>query len=103
MVEPVERLEEVLLDNSRPKRTTRIGTLASSPVRQALTAFLRENQNVFAWSHEDMPEINPSVIVHKLSVSPSFSPILQKKQVFAQERDKAIVDEVRKLQEADFI
>ena len=43
MVEPVERLEEVLLDNSRPEPTTRVGTLASSPVRQALTAFLREN------------------------------------------------------------
>ena len=43
IVEPVEGLEEILLDNSRPERTTRIGTLASPPVRQALMAFLREN------------------------------------------------------------
>ena len=43
VVEPVEGLEEILLDNSRPERTTRIGTLASPPVRQALMAFLREN------------------------------------------------------------
>ena len=43
------------------------------------------------------------IIVHKLNVSPSFSPIQQKKRVFAQERDKAIVDEICKLQEADFI
>ena len=42
-IEPVEMLEEVLLDHSRPKQTTRIGTLASQPVRQALTTFLREN------------------------------------------------------------
>ena len=33
VVELVEGLEEILLDNSRPKRTTRIGTLASSPIR----------------------------------------------------------------------
>ena len=43
------------------------------------------------------------IIVHKLNVSPSFSPILQKKRVFAQERDKAIAEEVHKLQEAGFI
>ena len=50
-----------------------------------------------------MPGINPSVIIHKLNVSPSFSLIRQKKRVFAQEQDKAIVEEVRKLLEADFI
>ena len=47
--------------------------------------------------------IDPLIIVHKLNVSPSFSPARQKKRVFAQERDKAIVKEVQKLQEADFI
>ena len=39
VVEPVEGLEEVLLDDSRPDCTTRIGTLTSSPIRQALTTF----------------------------------------------------------------
>ncbi|XP_050249069.1 uncharacterized protein LOC126696355 [Quercus robur] len=71
----VEELKEVLLDDARPERTTRIGTLASRLVRQALTAFLKANQDVFAWSHEDMLGIDPSIIVHKLNVSPSFSPI----------------------------
>ena len=75
----VEELEEVTLDNSMLERTTKIGTLAYWPVRQALTVFLRDNQDVIAWSHEDMPGINPSVIVHRLNVSPSFSPIWQKK------------------------
>ena len=42
-IEPVEELEEVPLDDSRPERMTRIGTLASWPVRYALTTFLREN------------------------------------------------------------
>ena len=103
IAEPIEELKEVTLDNLRPEQTTRIGTLASWPVRQALTAFLRDNQDMFAWSHEDRPGIDPSVIVYRLNVSPSFSTIQQKKQVFAQERDKAIAKEVRKLLEADFI
>ena len=61
------------------------------------------NQDVFAWSHEDMPGINPLVIVHRLNVNSASSPIRQKKRVFAQERDKAIAEEVKKLLEADFI
>ena len=79
VTEPIEELEEVPLDNSRPKQTIRIGTLASQPVRQALTTFLRENQDFFSWSHEKMPGIDPSIIVHRLNVSPSFSPIRKKK------------------------
>ena len=43
VVEPAEGLEEILLNNTRPEQTTRIGTLASPPIRQALTTFLREN------------------------------------------------------------
>ena len=50
-----------------------------------------------------MQGIDPSIIVHKLNISPSFSPVRQKKRVFTQKRDKAIVEEVHKLQEADFI
>ena len=50
-----------------------------------------------------MPGINPSVMVHRLNMLPTFPPIRQKKRVFTQERDQAIAEEVRKLQEADFI
>ena len=76
---PVEKLEEVFLDDSNHEWTTKIGTLASPAIRQELTTFLRSNRDVFAWTHEDIPGIDPSVIVHRLNVSPSFPPIRQKK------------------------
>ena len=80
-----------------------MGTLASPMVRQDLASFLRMNQDVFAWSHEDMPGIDLSIIVHRLNVNPDSSPVRQKKRVFTQERDKAVAEEVRKLLEAGFI
>ena len=46
--EPVEKLEEILLDDSKLDRTTKIGTPANLAVRQALTTFLRNNRDVFA-------------------------------------------------------
>ena len=83
MAKLMEELEEVVLDESRPEQTTRMGTLASPMIRQDLVVFLRMNQDVFAWSHEDMPGIDSSVIVHRLNVNPASSPIRQKKRVFA--------------------
>ena len=50
-----------------------------------------------------MPGIDPSIIVHKLNVSPSSPPIRQRKRVFIQEIDKAIAEKVQKLLDADFI
>ena len=85
VAELVERLEEVLLDDSKPNRTTKIGTFANLMVRQAITTFLKDKQDIFGWSHEDMLGIDPLVMVHRLNVSPSFPPIRQKKLVFAQE------------------
>ena len=75
VAESVEELEEIILDESRPGRTTRMGTLASPMIRQDLAGFLRMNQDVFAWSHEDMLGIDPSVIVHRLNVNLASSPI----------------------------
>ena len=103
VTELVEKLEEILLDDSNLDQMTKIGTLANPAILQEFITFLRSNQNVFAWSHEDMPGIDPSIMVHRLNVSPSFPPVRQKKRVFALERDQAIVEEVRKLQEASFI
>ena len=75
MAEQMEELEVVTLDESRPERTTRMGTLASQPIRQALASFLKMNQDVFAWSHDNMPGIDPSVIYHRLNVNPASPPI----------------------------
>ena len=83
MIELVERLEEIPLNGSRLNRTTWIGTLANPAVRLALTTFLKANRDVFAWIHEDMPRIDPLIMVLRLNVSPSFPPIHQKKRVFA--------------------
>ena len=58
---------------------------------------------MYAWSHEDISGIDPSIIVHKLNVSSLFPLVQQKKRVYTQERDKAIAEEVRKLLEVDFI
>ncbi|XP_050280380.1 uncharacterized protein LOC126721382 [Quercus robur] len=103
IAEPTEMLEDVLLQEDDPEKFTRIGTCMKEKAKEDLIQFLRKSIDVFAWSHDDMPGIDPSVITHRLNVYPFFKPIRQKKRVFAPERDKAIKEEVQKLTTAKFI
>ena len=53
-VNEMEALETVVLAEDETTKTTRIGTTISPKMRTRLIQFLKENLDVFAWSHEDM-------------------------------------------------
>ncbi|XP_065625344.1 uncharacterized protein LOC112037214 [Quercus suber] len=101
--EKMEALETVELSDEEPNKTTRIGTTLSPKMRTKLIQFLKENLDVFAWSHDDMPGISLEVIQHRLNVDPERKPVKQRRRVFAPERDQAVTDEVNKLLVAGFI
>ena len=85
--EKVEALEAVELIEGEATKTTRIRTTLSPEMRTKLIQFLKENLDVFAWSHDDMPDISPEVIQHRLNVDPERKPIKQRRRTFAPERD----------------
>ena len=91
------------MDENDPEKSTRIGADLEEKIKKDLIRFLRENIDVFAWSHEDMPDIDLSVITHRLNIYPSSKPVRQKKRVFAPERDNATKEEVQKLTLVKFI
>jgi len=102
-VEPMKVMEDVPLDENNPEMFTRIGASMEKKTKQGLVQFLKKSIDVFAWSHEDMPSIDPSVITHRLNVYPSSKLVRQKKRVIAPKRDNAIKEEVQKLTIAKFI
>ena len=65
--------------------------------------FHKEHKDVFAWSYEDMPSIDPSVIIYRLNVDPTHKPVIQKHCKFNPERYTAISEKVDKLLKAKFI
>ena len=97
-----EELEPVPLDYD-PEHLAYIGSKLAEDLKGLLTQFLRQNKDVFAWKQADMGSIDPTVITHRLNVSPSFKPIKQKRRSFAPERQKAINEEVGKLFQAGAI
>ena len=66
----VETLETVALVKDGTTKTTRIGTMLSLEMRTRLIEFLKENLDVFAWSHKDMPGISLKIVQYKLNVDP---------------------------------
>ena len=103
VAEPIKALEDIPLNEDDPRKSTRIRADLEGKIKKDLIRFQRENIDVFAWSHEDMPGIDPSVITHRLNVYPSSMPVRQKKKVFAPEKDDAIKEEVQKLTLEKFI
>ena len=86
--EPSEELEPVSLDDD-PEHLAYIGSKLAEDLKGLLTQFLRQNRDVFAWKQADMGGIDPTVITHRLNVSPSFKPIKQKRRSFAPEKTKS--------------
>ena len=99
----VEALETVAPVEDGTAKTTKIGTTLSPEMRTRLIEFLKENLDVFTWSHEDKPGISPKIIQHKLNIHPERKPVQQRRRAFAFERDQAIAEEVTKLLTAGFI
>ena len=73
--ENVEALETVELVDEEPMKTTKVRTTMSADMKKKLVQFLKENPDVFAWSHEEMPRKSPKVIQHRLNVDPEKKPV----------------------------
>ena len=74
-VEPLKIMELV---KGETAKTTKIGSTLSPEMRTRLVQFLKENLDIFTWSHKDMSGISPRVIEHKLNVDPEKKPVQQR-------------------------
>ncbi|GKV09734.1 hypothetical protein SLEP1_g21190 [Rubroshorea leprosula] len=101
--EPVEPVETVPLNPDMPERTVKIGTKLTKKERVELLEFLRVNQDVFAWTTDEMPGVLAELTVHKLSTDPTRRPVVQKRRLFGPEKQAAIDEEIQKLLQAGFI
>ena len=73
--ERVEKLEDVVIGDGK---ILKIGLQLTPKIPEGVVSFLRENMEVFAWTHEDMLGINPKDIVHRLNINSQMSPMKQK-------------------------
>jgi hypothetical protein len=86
-----------------PSRTVMIGIEVSTEDEGKLLQFLRNNQDVFAWSKSDLTGVHRSVIEHALNTDPKIEPKLQRQRQMSGDRVKSVEAEVQKLLDAKII
>ena len=64
---------------------------------------LKEYEDVFAWSYQDMSGLNTSLITHKLAIDPTIRLVKQAARNFSNEIQIQIKKVIEKLSEAGFI
>ncbi|GKV12075.1 hypothetical protein SLEP1_g23275 [Rubroshorea leprosula] len=84
--ELVELVETVPLNPDVPEMMVKIGTKLIEEEQAKLLEFLRVNQDVFAWTTNEMLGIPAELTVHKLSIDPTKRLVVQKHRLFSPEK-----------------
>lgn len=61
-LEVMEALETIRLVEEEPMKTTKVGMNLDLLTKEKIISFLKNNLDVFTWSHKDMPGIPASII-----------------------------------------
>jgi hypothetical protein len=69
----------------------------------AYMSLFKEFRDIFAWSYEEMPGIDPSIVVHEIKTYPGAKPVRQRLRPVHPRKAAAIKLEVEKLLKAGFI
>ena len=64
---------------------------------------LKEYTDVFAWTYDEMPGLDPTLVVHALNVNLGVKLVIQPARVFHMDVKTQITQEVKKLLVASFI
>jgi hypothetical protein len=80
-----------------------VGTYCSLEDIQIYTKLFKQFCEVFSWSYEEIPGIDPSVVEHKITTYPNVKPIRQKLHLVNPHKSTTIKDEVEKFLKVGFI
>ena len=99
-----EEIEE--LDLARSGESLRpifVSKGLSQEINVLLIGLLKEYKDVFAWAYDEMPGLDPSLVVHRLNIAPGTVPVKQGQRLFRPEVEVQIKQEIEKLLSAGFI
>ena len=81
----------------------RIGFSLSPDERSKLIDMLRSYLNVCAWSYEDMPGLDPTIVQHHLPIFPHGRPVKQKLRRLHPRWSLQVKEEIKKQLRVDFL
>ena len=98
-----EAIEVMNLGIGGEKKEVKVDTCMSENVRDDLVILLRDYQDIFTWSYQDMPGLSSKIVQHKLPLNPECSLVKQKLRTMKPEMSLKIKKEVKKQFDAGFL
>ena len=92
-----EETELVDLGIGSGKREVKIGTGITAPIREELIILLKDYQDIFAWSYQDMPGLSSDIVQHRL---PLKSRVFPGKAETEKDEARNILEDKRRSEEA---
>jgi hypothetical protein len=98
-----EQPKSMLLCEYIAEQKVVIGSQLSKQQEKALSKFLFNNRDVFAWSANDLCGVNRDVIEHSLNIDPTIRPRKQKLRKMSNDKAEGARNEVKRLLSAGVI
>nr|XP_009797942.1 PREDICTED: uncharacterized protein LOC104244250 [Nicotiana sylvestris] len=74
----LDETETVNLGDSETIKETRVRIHRSPSKKEEYVRFLKEYEDIFAWSYDNMTSFSTSIVAHKLPTNPMFHRMLKK-------------------------
>ncbi|PWG75160.1 hypothetical protein DF186_14100, partial [Enterococcus hirae] len=84
-------------------KSTNIKTNLKKNLKKLLIKLLKNNFDIFALKTADMPDIDPRLIYHKLTIYPKSRPVQQKRKKLKPERSQTVKKQIQTLLKTEFI
>ena len=72
---PYQEVTEAILGIKEERREVKIKTTLSPATKKELIDLLQDYNDVFAWSYQDMPDLDTEIVVHRLPLREECAPI----------------------------
>lgn len=97
VIQPHEGSVEVInLGTEEDPKGVRVGSSLRENIKEKLIKLLREFMDVFAWSYQDMPDLDIDIMEHKLPLKEDCPPVMQKLRRTRPDMAMKIKEEVQK-------
>ena len=95
--------EDINISSEDDPKILKIGSGLSEVEKARLIQFLKKHQEVFAWTYEDMPGLDPKLVEHRLKLKPEARPIKQKLRKLDPRIEQQVKEGLEDLLKAGFI
>ena len=103
-IQPEEELKEINLGAELgSQKPVFISSQLTTQEKEQLAALLKNYMDVFAWTYDEMPGLDPGLVVHSLNVVLGIKPVIQPARVFHIDVEAQIIQEVKKLLATGFV